>query len=1023
MFRSLKIAGWLGFAVVLLFGALFVTFYWLIQIGEFREYLVSEVERQTQLKVRVGEARLRIGRAMGISFRDFALLAPDKDQPILEAQRVLVRVALLPLLQRQLVFDEIRLYEPKLQIARDEEGKISVLEMILSLPFTRRHDMRFDLALREIKMEKGEILFLDYRRGERAVLTRLRDVSLDLQRVQTRDALPPPHLRSERPPEQDRAIQFSLKTTIEKDNQKGELSSKGKVILPTDGLEFRKAWLDADIQMVAMSAALFHEYYARLLSVKAVQGVLNSYLRWQGSLDQGGQIKAEIGFQRLEVEAPDFFLGRLLPGNGRLELAADWSPETLRISRFDLRSQEVSMVAQGSLRSLGEKGSALELHLATPYLAVVTARKYIPWRVLGSPAWGSLVGAVNQGEIKLTSVALSGPLSDIRRPLKTGLESHLALDAEVRGLSGDLGQHYLPLRGVSGRIVLQKGVLYYKGFKGAYGQSRLAEVEASQKGVLPGQGLLELQAKGEMDLGEMREQSKRGFLPSPAAKVLNGLDELGGTAKFGISLRNNSGSYDYKGQLALENASMRTGDFSFAQMKGEVSFSPTEIHAEKLTALLGGSPIQARAALRDYLSERSAFDLTVESSGVRAGLVTRMLFSTGSLQDPGMVRGTVRYQGPFNSPEERRLSGALELVGIQIPLRLFSQPLRDIVGKVNFDGRGFDFQNLRGQVLGYGFTFSGQWRYAERPQLVFTFSSPEIDLGRALSHQNLDLDEWYDRLQARGKIAIGKGRHEGFEFSDLRTDLSLDKRVWRFENLSAASAGGTVQGTLSFIDSRDRLGISVEPIIRGVPVQTVLRWFDFDTREIRGVMDATGKFESGGSTRAERRRNLNGDFHLEMRDGALGRLPLLVRILNLIDLTRWFSFQVPDFRQRGISFHSVTGDFKVKQGTFATENLVVDSDDISITGAGQYDGPTDYMEAVVALRPFPRIRAVVSYIPLIGPGIAAIKDSVMVVSFHVQGSMENPTVTPAPLSTLSEFFFGALRIPQSLITIPGTGNK
>jgi len=1021
--RPLKIAGWLGLAVVLLFAALVLTFYWLIQIGEFRDYLVSEVERQTQLKVRIGEARLGMGRAMGISFRDFALLAPGKDQPIIEAQRVLVRVALRPLLQRRLVFDEIRLYQPKLQIARDEKGKISLLEMILSLPFARQHDIRFDLALREIKMEKGEILFLDYRQGERATITRLREVDLDLRRIPAKDALLPPQLPTERPPEEDRAIQFSLKTIIEKDGQKGELSSKGKMVLPKDGLELRQAWLDADIQMVAMSAALFHDYYAHLLPIRAIQGGLNTYLHWQGSLDQGAQIKGEIGFQRLEVDAPDLFPGRLVPGNGRLELAADWSPKTIRLSRFDLRSQEVSLVAQGSVRSLGEKGSDVELHLATPYLSVVTARKYIPLGALSAPTWGSLVGAVNQGEIKFTNVALSGPVSDIRRPLESGLESRLSLDAQVRDLGGNLGERYLPVRGVSGRITLEKGVLYYKGFKGAYGQSRLVEVEGSQKGLLPGQGPLELRAKGEMDLGELREQSKHGFLPPPAAKVINGLDELSGTAKFGISLRKDSDSYDYNGQLSLENASLRTGDFSFAQVKGELSFSPKEIHTEKLNALLGGSPIQARGALRDYLSERSAFDLTVESSGIRAGVITPMLLSTGSLQDPGTIRGAVRYQGPLDSPEERRLSGSLELVGIQFPLKLFSQPLRDVVGKVNFDGRGFDFQNLRGQVMGYGFTFSGQWRYAERPQLVFTFSSPEIDLGRALSRQNLDLDEWYDRLQARGKIAIGKGKHEGFEFSDLRTDLSLDKRVWRLENLSADSAGGTVQGALSFNDSRGGFGLSAEPIIRGVPIQTVLRWFDFDAREIRGIVDATGKFESRGDTRAERRRNLNGDFHLEMRDGVLGRLPLLVRILNLMDLTRWFSFQVPDFKQRGISFRSVTGDFKVKQGTFATENLVVESDDISITGVGQYDGPTDYIEAVVALRPFPRIRAVVSYIPLIGPGIAAIKDSVMVASFHVQGSLDNPTVTPAPLSTLSEFFFGALRIPQSLITIPGTGNK
>ena len=148
-----------------------------------------------------------------------------------------------------------------------------------------------------------------------------------------------------------------------------------------------------------------------------------------------------------------------------------------------------------------------------------------------------------------------------------------------------------------------------------------------------------------------------------------------------------------------------------------------------------------------------------------------------------------------------------------------------------------------------------------------------------------------------------------------------------------------------------------------------------------------------------------------------------MRILNLMDLTRWFSLQVPDLTQKGIRFRSVTGDFKVKNGIYVTENLVVDSDDISITGAGQVDGPNEKIDAIIALRPFPRLGSVVSFIPLIGPGIAGIKDSVMVASFHVQGPVDDATITPAPLSTLSEFFFGALKIPQKLITIPGTGKK
>ena len=113
----------------------------------------------------------------------------------------------------------------------------------------------------------------------------------------------------------------------------------------------------------------------------------------------------------------------------------------------------------------------------------------------------------------------------------------------------------------------------------------------------------------------------------------------------------------------------------------------------------------------------------------------------------------------------------------------------------------------------------------------------------------------------------------------------------------------------------------------------------------------------------------------------------------------------------------------MKNGIYSTENLIVDSDDISITGAGQVDGPNDAIDAVLAFRPFPRIGSVVSYIPLIGPGIAGIKDSIMVASFRVQGPVDDATITPAPLSTLSEFFFSALKIPLKMIPLPSGEKK
>ena len=137
--------------------------------------------------------------------------------------------------------------------------------------------------------------------------------------------------------------------------------------------------------------------------------------------------------------------------------------------------------------------------------------------------------------------------------------------------------------------------------------------------------------------------------------------------------------------------------------------------------------------------------------------------------------------------------------------------------------------------------------------------------------------------------------------------------------------------------------------------------------------------------------------------------------------------QIGEFRrflnQEGVRFRSVTADFKVAQGVYATQNLLVDSDDIRITGAGEMDGPKGETDFVIAVRPFPGVDSAVNYLPLIGQGLAAIKNSLLVASFNVRGPVDDPSVTPTPLSTLSEFFYGALAIPKGVIGLPREEKK
>ncbi len=77
--------------------------------------------------------------------------------------------------------------------------------------------------------------------------------------------------------------------------------------------------------------------------------------------------------------------------------------------------------------------------------------------------------------------------------------------------------------------------------------------------------------------------------------------------------------------------------------------------------------------------------------------------------------------------------------------------------------------------------------------------------------------------------------------------------------------------------------------------------------------------------------------------------------------------QLPDLTKQGIRFRAITADFKVTKGIYATENLLVDSNDLRMTGAGKIDVPNDEIDLVVAVRPFAGIESAFNQVPILRP--------------------------------------------------------
>jgi uncharacterized protein YhdP len=1028
MKKTLKILGLVGFTTILFLVVVLIAFYHLIRIGEFRRFLVSEIEQRTELKVQLGEADLEIGRVLGVSFRDLALSRPESSQPVIRAERITARVALLPLLQRQVVFNEIRLLGLATRMVRDREGNISVLDKLLEFSFLKEEEAQFSVDLRSIRLENGEIDFEDHLADGEVAKTRFHAIDLKLRRLRGTDLhelLTNEPVKTISMEPQGAALEFELKSAVEIDTKVTRLHTTGRIILPADSLEFRRAQWDAEVELKDLPGEMLRQFTGANLPVKSIGGSFSPRFRLNGNPARRIHLEGEAPFKHFELDAPDIFAGPVTPGDGRITWELHWSPEGVGFPRMDFRSKEISLSYKEATSAETDGDPNVELNITTPVLPIAVVRKYLPLKFLESPRLQSFVTAVRGGELQIKKAGIIGRRSEIGRLADSDVRERVWLDAELRELGVDLaGDDYLPLRGVQGRVVLENGVLAVKNVKGDYGRSHLTEVEGSYRGLFSDSGDLEFRAKGELNLAEVREQLKLKVFPAQAAKVSSLIKEISGQARASVTLRKAAASpWHIEGKFSLDSVRLRTEDLSLTELKGELSVSPKEVQTHKVRGLLFGSPIQLEAALKDYLSDNGSFDLAVESPGVKGGVVTRLLLESGTQQDPGTVHGSVRYRGSLASKGERQFTGTLDLAGVQISPQPLKQPLREVTGRVKLDEHGIDFQGLKGFIVGSPFDFAGRWRYAQKPQLLFTFGSPELDIGYLISQIDEESGDWYDTLQAQGKVGIAKGKYEGFEFADLKSDVVVDRRVWTLSQFTARSAGGAVQGVGTITDKPDILAFSLEPNVQGVPIKGFFSWFDMGPTEITGKVNLTGKLESVGRNGPERKKNLGGAFKLKIEDGTVRRLRILVQILNLLDLSRWFTLQMPDINKEGIRFRSVTGDFNVAKGVYSTENLFVDSDDLRMTGAGTIDVPNDKIEFVVAVRPFPGVDSAINFIPLIGRGIAAIKNSFLVASFNIKGSIDDPTITPAPLSTLSEVFFGVLGIPKKIIGLSGDGTK
>ena len=683
-------------------------------------------------------------------------------------------------------------------------AKFPLLDRLLYLPFLKNQYGQFSFDLRTIKITGGAVDFQDYSMEKTPAITHLRDLSLDLERLRGRNMREfLKKLVRKQANGREGAVEFSLTTTLERDRQQAKFEAAGTMILPDNNLQFDNVHWHVRTRLGDAPASLIQALAGGRLRAKSMSGTADSQLQVEGDPRHRLQIKGVIKFRSLAVEAPEVFFAPLSLGDGQLVLDLDWQPGRTEFSNLQFTSGDLQVSARGALRTTAAGPAQIRLSALAPSLNVAALKKYLPLKWLASAKIDNLLASLQEGEIDVQRLVLAASLNELRQVSLQNLSDRFGFEAELRNLTAKPAHGYLPLRMVHGRITFEKGLLSFKNLTGSYGQSRLDGVDGTYRPQSQGQGPLDLRARGEFELVELRELLKSDTVPAQAVKLAESVHDLAGRAKFELSLeRGAMAALQVEGKLTLDGARLRVENYSLTDVKGDLTFTPHEIRAEKARALFNGAPVQGRVSVTNYTTDDGFFDLQVESNEMKAGVITTLFQFKAALTDPGTVRGWVRYQGPLASREGRRFTGNLDLANVQLQLQPLLQPLRDLSGTIKFDETGIDFHNLKALLAGVPASANGRWRFGQKTPLFFDFAAPNMDLQYLLTQIDPESTDFYANLEAVGKINIAHGRYKSFEFSDLKTDVVLDHRVWKLTRLGLNAGGGTLQGTATPVGAR-----------------------------------------------------------------------------------------------------------------------------------------------------------------------------------------------------------------------------
>jgi hypothetical protein len=732
---------------------------------------------------------------------------------------------------------------------------------------------------------------------------------------------------------------------------------------------------------------------------------------------------ATVGLKTLILRSPDFSTPLPL-GDYSLEARFSTSPEQLSISKASVVHDGRSLVAG--------QANILKPYESNPQIAFAIAELNVAWKDILAPIRSlrrkpqeleTLLRSMKTGRIAVTKASFDSPLATLEKLSLKEVLAKIAVNATLTELSFSAPpQLRLPdISGASVQIIFAKQILSLLQGSAKVGNSELRDLNAKvdlSKGLDTVPYDISLQA--DLDLAQLQPATVN-LLESFNVNERDRLTAIGGAVNVELDASGNlqknqpTRPQQYLVKVEPHNVSVvfRGAPGPIGISLGTITLRPNFIKLEKVTA-------QATGGTANFNGELEMRDAGVQTSGLRIdmhqmpierwleGLVDPDAFAAaGNIGGEVIITGDPK-KGFLANGKFTLQSGRVQFAFLRSPISVHPaiMTIRDRTLVVSMPAA-----DLENSPIDLDLT-------------VPDLNTPSIRIDAKV--QRLDIEAlkfvrlpWKPptptqppKFPISGHIEAREANLESFVMKSATTDFKYRSGDWSVDNLNAAAMEGHLN--LNIVGRKKDDWIRIFGRDQNFNAASIFLLNRKVTRApISGRLDLTA--DLWADTDSNFFKTLAGTAILKLRDGTVDRFTVLSRLLEFIDLRSWLTAKVPDPRVAGLQFRTVSADFKGSEGVFYTDDLLLDGPVIDIVASGNVNVDQSTLDMKVGMIPFNTVNWLLGSIPLVGKNVAGGTKSIISAYFNVRGPMSNPSVTPAPISTVAELLKKTLGLPINLI--------